>query len=82
MIVSGLSYPAVHRRPVQVWDEHRPDLNTSAMQIVAQINAITDTGFAPVDIGGLDDSSHLEPGGVLFPRMYYPTDLQIAVGLK
>lgn len=41
MIVSGLSYPAVHRRPVQAWEEHRPDLDTSAMQIVAQINAIT-----------------------------------------
>ncbi|MFI9503716.1 NADPH-dependent F420 reductase [Nocardia sp. NPDC052566] len=50
-----------------------------AKDTVAQL--ISDTGFTPVDIGGLDDSAALEPGGALFPRMFAPADLRVAAGL-
>ena len=51
----------------------------SAKGVVAEL--IADTGFTPIDIGGLDDSAALEPGGVLFPRMYSPADLRATLGL-
>ncbi|MDP5315630.1 MULTISPECIES: NADPH-dependent F420 reductase [Streptomyces] len=42
---------------------------------------ILDAGFTPVDLGGLDDSAPLDPGGSLFPHMFTPADLRTAAGL-
>jgi predicted dinucleotide-binding enzyme len=46
----------------------------------ATAELITDAGFTPVDVGGLDDSAILDPGGVLFPKMFSPADLRILAG--
>ncbi|GAA4785931.1 NADPH-dependent F420 reductase [Streptomyces ziwulingensis] len=43
---------------------------------------ILDAGFTPVDLGGLDDSAPLDPGGPLFPHMFTPADLRTAAGLS
>jgi predicted dinucleotide-binding enzyme len=43
---------------------------------------VHDAGFTPVDLGGLDDSGPLDPGGVIFPHMFTPADLREAAGLK
>ncbi|MFJ8982404.1 NADPH-dependent F420 reductase [Streptomyces sp. NPDC102282] len=43
---------------------------------------IHDAGFTPVDLGGLDDSASLDPGGPLFPHMFTPADLRAAAGLS
>ncbi|MET7683658.1 NAD(P)-binding domain-containing protein [Streptomyces sp. NPDC005423] len=43
---------------------------------------ILDAGFSPVDLGGLDDSASLDPGGALFPHMFTPADLRAAAGLS
>jgi predicted dinucleotide-binding enzyme len=37
---------------------------------------VRDTGFAPVDIGGLADSRQLDPGGVLFVAMFTEADMR------
>lgn len=42
---------------------------------------VRDAGFVPVDLGGLDDSAALDPGGALFPHMFTPADLRAAAGL-
>jgi len=42
---------------------------------------VSDAGFTPVDLGGLDDSLPLDPGGVLFPHMFTPADLRATAGL-
>ncbi|HEU5160776.1 MAG TPA: NAD(P)-binding domain-containing protein [Streptosporangiaceae bacterium] len=42
---------------------------------------IHDAGFTPVDLGGLDDSSALDPGGPIFPHLFTPADLRSAAGL-
>jgi predicted dinucleotide-binding enzyme len=42
---------------------------------------IHDAGFTPVDLGGLDDSAALDPGGPIFPHMFTPADLRAAAGL-
>jgi predicted dinucleotide-binding enzyme len=50
----------------------------NAKSIVAGL--VSDAGFTPIDIGTLDESLPLDPGGVLFPHMFTPADLQAAVG--
>lgn len=42
---------------------------------------VSDAGFTPVDLGGLDDSAALDPGGALFPHLFTPADLRAAAGL-
>jgi predicted dinucleotide-binding enzyme len=42
---------------------------------------ILDAGFTPVDLGGLDDSAALDPGGPVFPHMFTPADLRAIAGL-
>ncbi|MEV5144743.1 NAD(P)-binding domain-containing protein [Streptomyces sp. NPDC052727] len=54
--------------------------DAGAKDVVAGL--IHDTGFTPVDLGGLDDSAALDPGGVLFPHMFTPADLRAAAGLS
>lgn len=53
--------------------------DAAAKEVVAGL--VRDTGFTPVDIGGLDDSARLDPGGVIFPHMFTPADLRAAAGL-
>jgi predicted dinucleotide-binding enzyme len=53
--------------------------DTAASDIVAQL--VSDTGFTPVRLGGLDDSAALDPGGAVFPHMFTPADLRAAAGL-
>lgn len=38
--------------------------------------------YVPVSVGGLDQSSVLDPGGPLFPNMYLPGDMQDLIGGK
>lgn len=54
--------------------------DAEAKTVVAGL--IADTGFAPVDIGGLDDSAALEPGGEIFPKMFSPGDLRVLAGVR
>lgn len=42
---------------------------------------ISDAGFTPVGLGGLDDSAALDPGGPVFPHLFTPADLRVAAGL-
>ncbi|MCO6004064.1 NAD(P)-binding domain-containing protein [Actinoallomurus purpureus] len=44
-------------------------------------NLILDAGFTPVDLGGLENSSALDPGGPIFPHMFTPADLRATVTL-
>ncbi len=53
--------------------------DSEAKAVAAQL--VADSGFTAVDIGGLDDSAVLDPGGALFPKMFSPTDLRRAAGL-
>jgi 8-hydroxy-5-deazaflavin:NADPH oxidoreductase len=43
---------------------------------------VHDAGFVPVDLGGLDDSAALDPGGALFPHMFTPADLRVAAAFS
>jgi predicted dinucleotide-binding enzyme len=54
--------------------------DAKAKLIVGEL--VRDTGFTPVDLGGLDDGVALDPGGVLFPHMFTEADLRAAVGLS
>ncbi|MFF7989527.1 NADPH-dependent F420 reductase [Kitasatospora xanthocidica] len=42
---------------------------------------VHDAGFTPVDLGGLDESAPLDPGGVLFPHMFTPGEMRALTGL-
>ncbi|RFC71516.1 NAD(P)-binding domain-containing protein [Streptomyces sp. AcE210] len=53
--------------------------DAEANQVAGQL--VHDAGFTPVDLGGLDDSAALDPGGAVFPHMFTPTDLRLAAGL-
>ncbi|MFF8730137.1 NADPH-dependent F420 reductase [Streptomyces sp. NPDC015171] len=53
--------------------------DAAAKDVVAQL--VHDAGFVPVDLGGLDDSAALDPGGAVFPHMFTPADLRVAAGL-
>jgi predicted dinucleotide-binding enzyme len=77
-VMYELVWPRGTRQPLS-WGMALAGDDPAAKGVVAGL--VADTGFAPVDIGGLDDSAPLEPGGVLFPRMYSPADLRAAVGL-
>lgn len=37
---------------------------------------VTAARYVPVQIGGLDDSAVLDPGGILFPNMFLPADMR------
>jgi 8-hydroxy-5-deazaflavin:NADPH oxidoreductase len=37
---------------------------------------VTASGYVPVDLGGLDASAPLDPGGALFPHIFTPADMQ------
>ncbi|WP_020135628.1 NADPH-dependent F420 reductase [Streptomyces sp. 351MFTsu5.1] len=52
--------------------------DAGAKDVVAQL--VHDAGFVPVDLGGLDDSAALDPGGAVFPHMFTPADLRVAAG--
>ena len=43
---------------------------------------VTDAGFVPVDIGTLAESAPLDPGGVLFPHLFTPADMKLALKRK
>lgn len=45
-----------------------------AKRVVADL--VRDTGFTPVDLGGLSDSAPLDPGGFLFPNMFTEADMR------
>jgi hypothetical protein len=51
--------------------------NAEAKRTVADL--VYDAGFTPVDLGGLDDSAPLDPGGSVFPHMFTPADLRAVV---
>lgn len=46
----------------------------AAKDVVAGL--VSDTGFVPVDLGGLDESAPLDPGGLLFPHMYTEAEMR------
>ncbi len=50
-----------------------------AKKVAAEL--VEDAGFVPVDLGGLDDSAPLDPGGAIFPHIFTPADLRHAAGL-
>lgn len=37
---------------------------------------IVDMGYVPVNVGTLDESYPLDPGGILFPNLFLPGDMQ------
>lgn len=43
---------------------------------------VRDIGFVAVDIGTLDESAPLDPGGILFPNMFTPADMKRQVADK
>lgn len=49
--------------------------DSDAKSIVAEL--VRDTGFVPVDIGTLSESSPLDPGGILFPHVFTPADMKL-----
>jgi hypothetical protein len=53
--------------------------DVAAKELVAQL--VSEAGFTPVDLGGLDESAALDPGGAVFPHMFTPADLRAAAGL-
>lgn len=53
--------------------------DVAAKELVAQL--VSETGFTPVDLGGLDESAALDPGGAVFPHMFTPADLRATAGL-
>ncbi|MEE1784158.1 NAD(P)-binding domain-containing protein [Streptomyces sp. SP17BM10] len=53
--------------------------DSGAKDLVAGL--VRDAGFTPVDLGGLDASAPLDPGGAVFPHMFTPADLAVAAGL-
>src|SRR5437879_176237 len=62
-------------RQPQSWGMAFAGDDAAGKAIAAEL--ITDTGFTPVDIGGLDDSAPLDPGGAIFPKMFAPADLRL-----
>jgi 8-hydroxy-5-deazaflavin:NADPH oxidoreductase len=50
-----------------------------AKTVVASL--VHDAGFTPVDLGCLDDSAALDPGGSIFPHMFTAAGLRSAAGL-
>lgn len=53
--------------------------DAAAKDVAGQL--VLDAGFTPVDLGGLDESAALDPGGAVFPHMFTPTELRLAAGL-
>lgn len=43
---------------------------------------VNDTGFVPIDIGTLSESAPLDPGGILFPQVFTPADMKLALKRK
>jgi predicted dinucleotide-binding enzyme len=50
-----------------------------AKDIVAGL--VHDAGWAPVDLGGLDDSAALDPGGAVFHLFYTEAEMRDVVGI-
>ena len=48
--------------------------DAGATELVGQL--VRDTGFTPVDVGGLADSGPLDPGGALFVAMFTEADMR------
>jgi 8-hydroxy-5-deazaflavin:NADPH oxidoreductase len=48
-----------------------------AKGVVAEL--VTASGYIPVDLGGLDASAPLDPGGALFPHIFTPADMRARV---
>lgn len=51
----------------------------NAKRIIDEL--VRDTGFTPVDIGGLADSAPLDPGGPLFPNIFTEADMRTKLGI-
>jgi predicted dinucleotide-binding enzyme len=51
--------------------------NPAAKKVASKL--VSDTGFVPVDIGTLAESSPLDPGGKLFPNNYTAADMRAAL---
>jgi predicted dinucleotide-binding enzyme len=52
--------------------------NLAAKQVASKL--VRDTGFVPVDIGILAESSPLDPGGKLFPNNFTEADMRAVLG--
>ncbi|MFD0632222.1 NADPH-dependent F420 reductase [Catenulispora yoronensis] len=52
--------------------------DAEAKQTVAAL--VRDSGWTPVDLGGLDDSAALDPGGAVFHLFYTPTEMRDVIG--
>lgn len=52
--------------------------DAQAKRTVADL--VRDSGWTPVDLGGLDDSAALDPGGAVFHLFYTPTEMQDVIG--
>jgi hypothetical protein len=63
------------RRHPGVWAVAMAGDDEAAKQIVAGL--IRDTGFVPVDLGGLADSAPLDPGGLLFPSILPAAEMRV-----
>jgi hypothetical protein len=58
--------------------ESQPGDDQAAKQVASKL--VCDTGFVPVDIGTLAESSSLDPGGELFPHVYTEADMRAVLG--
>lgn len=52
--------------------------DAEAKRVVADL--VRDSGWTPVDLGGLDESAALDPGGAVFHLFYTPTEMQDVIG--
>lgn len=62
------------RRQPGIWAAAVAADDAEAKRVVSGL--VQDIGFVPVDIGMLDESAALDPGGVLFPNMFTPADMK------
>jgi predicted dinucleotide-binding enzyme len=51
-----------------------------AMETVSAL--VRDAGWVPVDLGGLDDSAALDPGGAVFHLFYTEAEMRDVVGIR
>lgn len=62
------------RRQPGVWAAAVAGDDAASKDVVSSL--VQDIGFVPVDIGTLDESTPLDPGGSLFPNMFTPADMR------
>lgn len=68
LVSRGIRHPSVWAVAIAGDDE-------PAKQVVGGL--VRDTGFVPVDLGGLADSAPLDPGGLLFPSAFTAADMRV-----